>query len=297
MMIYSGFYYFCLLNNAIEKMNKGLRILPILFFVLFLSGIATGFHSYHSTKNAIVNDLNKALAQSLSEENNGWVTTDTIRAYKQLKSCTNGEVYMAIADERFSKRLSIEKLRDMAYITFDISGYDTSFSNQQSEVICSDTMIIRNKILNENLAFRSYAQCSAFTIFSMSEQRTSLSFIIASIICGIIYIMNARRRRNELEGMLEFGGLYMSASDNRFYDMKNCEIHLTPMQQQLMKMFYSSSTHSLTKSEICSALWPKKDDADETLYTLIRRIKPVIEEHSLLKIESDRGKSYSLKIK
>ena len=65
----------------------------------------------------------------------------------------------------------------------------------------------------------------------------------------------------------------------------------------LMEMFFLSPTHSLTKSEICAALWPKKPDASETLYTLIKRLKPVIEQHSDLKIESDRGKAYELKIR
>jgi DNA-binding response OmpR family regulator len=69
------------------------------------------------------------------------------------------------------------------------------------------------------------------------------------------------------------------------------------MQHQLMEMFFQSPSHSLTKSEICDALWPKKPDASETLYTLIRRLKPIIEEHSDLKIESDRGKSYGLSIR
>ena len=54
---------------------------------------------------------------------------------------------------------------------------------------------------------------------------------------------------------------------------------------------------SLTKTEICKALWPKKPDASETLYTLIRRLKPVIEQHSNLKIESDRSKAYRLTIR
>ena len=70
---------------------------------------------------------------------------------------------------------------------------------------------------------------------------------------------------------------------------------LTPMQQQLMEMFFRSPSHLLTKAEICEALWPKKDDASETLYTLIRRLKPVIEQHSKLKIEADRGRAYELK--
>ena len=37
------------------------------------------------------------------------------------------------------------------------------------------------------------------------------------------------------------------------------------MQQQLMEMFFRSDTHLLTKAEICDALWPKKEDASETL--------------------------------
>jgi DNA-binding response OmpR family regulator len=62
-------------------------------------------------------------------------------------------------------------------------------------------------------------------------------------------------------------------------------------------MFFRSSSHSLTKTEICDALWPKKPDASETLYTLIRRVKPIIEAHSNLRIEVDRGKAYELRIR
>ena len=62
-------------------------------------------------------------------------------------------------------------------------------------------------------------------------------------------------------------------------------------------MFFQSPSHSLSKAEICEALWPKKPDASDTLYTLIRRLKPVIEQHSDLKIESDRSKSYRLEIR
>ena len=97
--------------------------------------------------------------------------------------------------------------------------------------------------------------------------------------------------------MIPYGGLNYAESEGRFYDAEGRQVKLTPMQQQLMEMFFRSSTHSLSKSEICEALWPKKPDASETLYTLIRRIKPIIEEHSDLKIESDRGRAYELKAK
>ena len=94
-----------------------------------------------------------------------------------------------------------------------------------------------------------------------------------------------------------FGGIYYSETDKRFMDKAGQHVKLTPMQQQLMEMFFRSESHLLTKTEICDALWPKKEDASETLYTLIRRLKPIIEQHSDLKIEADRGKAYELKIR
>jgi len=94
-----------------------------------------------------------------------------------------------------------------------------------------------------------------------------------------------------------FGGLTYSEAEGRFYAVDGNEVPLTPMQHQLMKMFFHSPSHSLSKTEICDALWPKKPDASDTLYTLIRRLKPVIEQHSNLKIESDRSKAYRLTIK
>jgi DNA-binding response OmpR family regulator len=100
-----------------------------------------------------------------------------------------------------------------------------------------------------------------------------------------------------LAGTIQYGGLNYVESENCFMDAHSRPIKLTPMQQQLMELFFRSSSHSLTKAEICEALWPKKPDASETLYTLIRRLKPIIEEHSNLKIEVDRGKAYELKIK
>ena len=69
------------------------------------------------------------------------------------------------------------------------------------------------------------------------------------------------------------------------------------MQHTLLEMFINSESHSLDKQEICDRLWPKKPDASDTLYTLIKRVKPIIEANSDLKIKSDRGKSYSLELK
>ena len=102
-----------------------------------------------------------------------------------------------------------------------------------------------------------------------------------------------QHRHNVTLGL--YGGLALQ--DGHFVDAKGCVVKLTPMQQQLMEMLWQSPSRQLSKTEICDALWPKKPDANETLYTLIRRLKPIIEQHSDLKIEVDRGKSYGLIIR
>ncbi len=89
-----------------------------------------------------------------------------------------------------------------------------------------------------------------------------------------------------------YGGLALQ--DGQFVDAKGRLVKLTPMQQQLMEMLWQEPSHQVSKPAICDALWPKKEDASETLYTLVRRLKPIIEQHSDLKIEVDRGKSYGL---
>ena len=175
---------------------------------------------------------------------------------------------------------------------------------QQSDVISADTIQVFNSHLqieglrgNAVLAvdtkkgFRPRPQVSTATILSLSDQRPSM-ILWSMVLLWSLFCLYQHRRLSAL-GL--YGGLALQ--DGRFVNDKGCEVKLTPMQQQLMEMLWLSPSHKLSKTEICDALWPKKEDASETLYTLIRRLKPIIEEHSDLKIESDRGKTYGLKIK
>ena len=181
----------------------------------------------------------------------------------------------------------------------------------KSDVISADTIKVFNSHLQMNelrghaiLAvntrqkdFKCEAKCSAATIFAMSDQRWASVLWMITIGWAAFCFYRHRRIVPLLVGVTQYGGLSYAESEGRFLNSHGEPLKLTPMQQQLMEMFFRSSTHSLSKSEICEALWPKKPDASETLYTLIRRIKPIIEEHSNLKVESDRGKAYELKAK
>ena len=140
------------------------------------------------------------------------------------------------------------------------------------------------------------ANCNFATTFMMSDQKASGSLLFIGMLWLLGSLWYVRRNKPELivQG-LAYGGIVLH--QDTFMTLSGKQIHLTPMQHSLLKMFITSDTHTLSKQEICDQLWPKKPDASDTLYTLIKRIKPIIETHSTLKIESDRGKSYSLKIK
>ena len=186
-----------------------------------------------------------------------------------------------------------------------------ALEQQQTHVISADTVRVFNNYLQldelrgkavlavdtRQRGFRCYAKCSAATIFSMSDQRPASVLWMMAVLWGFFCLYRHRKTTFHPVGASCFGGLSFSESDQRFFDAQGQHVKLTPMQQQLMEMFFRSPSHLLTKSEICEALWPKKDDASETLYTLIRRLKPVIEQHSDLKIEADRGRAYELKIR
>ena len=186
-----------------------------------------------------------------------------------------------------------------------------ALDEQQSDVISADTIRVFNSHLQlEQLrghatlavdtrqkGFRCEARCSAATIFSMSEQRPALALWMLAMLWAGFCFYRRRQVIPLLTDRRQYGGLSYSEAEARFFDAEGQHVKLTPMQQQLMEMFFRSPNHALSKTEICDALWPKKENANETLYTLIRRLKPIIEQHSDLKIEADRGKAYELKVR
>ncbi|MBQ9677422.1 MAG: helix-turn-helix domain-containing protein [Prevotella sp.] len=182
-----------------------------------------------------------------------------------------------------------------------------ALEEQQSDVISADTIQVFNRSLrmealkgkamlavDTRLGFRPRPQCSMATILALSDQRPAMILWMITLLWGTFCLW---QRRKHLPLECGYGGLMYAEDDRRFYDAQGEQVKLTPMQLQLMEMFWQSPSHLLTKTEICNTLWPKKDDANETLYTLIRRLKPVIEQHSELRIESDRGRAYELKVK
>lgn len=142
------------------------------------------------------------------------------------------------------------------------------------------------------LAFRGYAHCPFWKIFLLSHPDGPIIVFCLSLLIGTLIPMLLYRRRKKIEmnaGIISIGNMSLCTLDSCFYDEQHNCIRLTPLQYSLMKMFFLSSSHYLCKAEICQSLWPGKDNADETLYTLIRRLKPIVEANSNLYIKTDRS--------
>lgn len=261
---------------------------------LMLTSLLAGRYNYRVAREKITADLNQALALTLKEKQDLIITQDTIKAYKQLRQSSGGPVLIAVSDERFSRHLKNEKLRETAFLTFDVMDKDYHGSSLDGQAICSDTLMVKDRHAGEILALKSYTRLSAATVFGMSDQRLSAAFMILAFLWAALSTFYLRQKRQEPGLVTYFGGLTYSETDQRFYNTERTPIRFTPMQQQLMLLLWKAPSHSLPKEEIRAALWPKKEDANDTLYTLIRRLKPVVEEHTDLKIVTDRGSNYSL---
>ena len=228
----------------------------VIFLVLLSSSIAVGLDSFWRTEGLIRRHVDNALAMTLAEMSADRVDADTIQNYRN--------------------HISIAAVRDTACI-----AVRTESRNGQNHTV-----------------LQADAGCSFATVFSLSDQQISGWLMVMAVLWAVGYLWYRRYHTKMLVPVItspaSYGGLVLSDNDACFYTHDGTQVKLTPMQHKLMEMFFQKENHTLTKQEICDALWPKKPDASDTLYTLIRRLKPMLEASSHLKIESNRGNGYVL---
>ena len=231
------------------------------FLGLSLSAALASLHSYKYTEASLVADMNQALTKTLAMKTEAWITPDTIRDYRQ------------------SLKIGALKKHSIVYYALDdrMKGLRSNKMKWQSR--------------DKSVEFQGYANCSMTTIWSLSDQRLPLLFLVIAVNWMVCCIFLQRKKRGETG---RFCSLTYSEADNHIYNLRHEPINLTPMQEQLVRMFLDSGSLQLSKQEICNTLWPKKPDANSTLYTLVKRLKPILEREAGLNIVSNRGKGYRL---
>lgn len=244
----------------------------IVFSSLIIPSLFLGYGNYTTAKELIIDDVNQALAQTILCKTSDRITTDTLKVYRS--------------------KLKIDLLKQTSYLTL--------CTEEASNVsFCSDTMSY--KCGDERLHIRAYPNCSRAAIFSLSEQTIPGILFIAGMLWAVYSMLYLNRKKQQCPYLkpdghsIALGNLTFSYSHSMFYNENQEKIYFTPMQFAFMKILITNEYQRVSVNDICQKLWPGKDNAKETLYTLVRRLKPVVENHTNVRIVSEKGGFYSLK--
>ena len=293
--------------------------LSVLFTACMLVlSFSFGFHNYSEAQKAIVSDLNQALQQTIMQNSELWMNQDTLKTYSRLSAVFGNPVSIESYNKDFAEALKLEQLKDKSGIIVHVKNKKaidkpvtdaTPGKDQTKNYLASDTIIWLSANLNlpesslEDLgiSFQGYVNYSASDVLALTDKKVPLLLLLFALMAGCLSWFLMRRKQAETpvqkENLIAFGNLTFSCDKACFYKEDQEKLRLTPQQYKVMEMFYLTSSHILARTDICEALWPGKENADETLNTLIRRLRPLIEENSNLKITTDRGRAYQLEIK
>lgn len=256
---------------------KHLRYMVIFPLLLIMVSIVVGWRCYDNAKTEMVEDLNQALQRTT-------VADEGVDAMLDSLSCMHGNPMLTFngTHHGFARFLRIPSLRDTAHISYSLAqvGGECNGGTTHARIV-SDTITVAGCGADGRdvlLAVRAFANPSMASVFG----HAGMAWPVASFLLGLML----------LAFMFANGRLQNAVAGDAALRK---DLMLTPMQQQLMDMFLASPTRTLSKEEICSALWPKKDNPDDTLYTFISRMKSsMARQSSSFRIENKRGREYVL---
>lgn len=288
--------------------------------IMLALSFSFGFHNYTETRQAIVSDLNQALQETLLAHSGEWMSQDTLKTYARLSEIFGNPVSIESHNKNFAEALHFASLKNRSGIIIRIlnraqkitaSASIPARKEKTEPYLASDTVLwIAGNIPSASngekpigLSFQGYADCSFATIFKLMNKLLPGVFFCLSFLLGssYLYFFYSRQLKTVLqptagEQTIAYGDITLSCDQSCFYRKDKEKLKLTPQQYTLMEMFFLSPSHILTRTDICEALWPGKANADETLNTLIRRLRPLVEENTNLKITTDRGRAYILEV-
>lgn len=288
--------------------------------IMLTLSFSFGFHNYTETRQAIVSDLNQALQETLLTHSGEWMSQDTLKTYVRLSEIFGNPISIESHNKDFAEALHFSALKNKAGIIIRLLNKEqrTTISSsaplekeKNKPYLASDTVLwitgnIPSVLERENrigLSFQGYANCSFQVVVGLMNKSLPGLFFCLSLLLGssYLYLLYAGKLKTELQPItarqtIAYGDLTLSCDQSCFYRKDMEKLKLTPQQYTLMEMFFLSPTHILLRTDICEILWPGKVNADETLNTLIRRLRPLIEKNTNLKITTDRGRAYILEV-
>lgn len=270
-------------NNISANSGSALRYGIFIPLALMIAAVITSCLSYSNAKQNIANDLNDAMFAFANENSELWTRPDTISAIRHMHETTHKPLIFQASDVNFRN----PTLKDEAYFTLALVDINTGTHGIEGNMIASDSIILMPERAAEGLAIQvqGFADCSMASIFCASEQ--TLPGILFSLSILSMASMFIWKRKGTETSEAEFIAISTSPSLN--------DIKLTPMQRQLTQMLLEAPGMKVDKRSLCKSLWGDKSNAEESLYTLVKRTKNALAD-AKMEIVCNRGDSYELRV-
>lgn len=253
---------------------------PLAFMI---ASLVSSCFSYSSARQNIADDLNEAILAFANENRELWTRQDTIAALRKMHETTHKPIIYQASDVNFRNAA----LKEDAYFILALVDKRTAAPKIKGHKIASDSIMLipENNIGGVAVQLQGFADCSMASVFAASDQTLPGVFFSLSLLSIVsMYIW----RRKETEPITELAVEVPSIPSLT-------GIKLTPMQRQLAQMLLDAPDMKVDKATLCSALWGNKSNAEESLYTLVRRTKAALSVANM-EIVCNRGDSYELRV-
>lgn len=250
---------------------------------LMIASVISSCLSYSDAKRNIANDLNDAMLALANENSELWTRPDTIAAIRQMYATTHKPLMYQASDVNFKN----PNLKEDAYFTLALVDNKNAAPKIRGNKIASDSIMLVPRPAGDGLAIQvqGFADCSMASVFIASDQ-TLPGILFALSILSMAGMFVWKRRTSHIPETAVIDLLASPSLDG---------IRLTPMQRQLARMLLDAPDMRVDKQTLCRTLWGNKSNAEESLYTLVRRTKAALA-NAGMEIVCNRGDSYELRI-
>ncbi len=265
-------------NNGGRTLRYGM-LMP---FALMIASLVSSCFSYSNAKQNITDDLNEAMLALANENSELWTRQDTIAALRQMHEMTHKPVIYQASDVNFRNAA----LKEDAYFTLALVDRKSSAPKIQGHKIASDSIMLvpEKNVDGPVVKVQGFADCSMASVFAVSDQTLpGVLFTLSILSMASIFVLR-RTETDQPEVVVETDA--QPSIDG---------IKLTPMQRQFAQMLLDAPDMKVDKATLCTALWGNKNNAEESLYTLVRRTKTALA-NADIEIVCNRGDSYELRI-
>lgn len=270
-------------DNSSASNGSSLRYGMLIPLALMIASVITCCFSYSNAKQDIAKDLNDAMFALANDNSELWTRPDTIAAIRHMYETTHKPLIYQASDVNFRN----PSLKEEAYFTLALVDNMNVSLRIGGNKIASDSILLMPERAADGLAIQvqGFADCSMASVFIASDQTFPGILLSLSIISmAVMFVFG--KRESDISEPVPFAVSTSPSLEG---------IKLTPMQRQLAQMLLDAPDMKVDKRSLCESLWGNKSNAEESLYTLVKRTKNALAEANM-EIICNRGDSYELRV-